>query len=271
MATGTIEFTDNGIDIPNFAEIRAKILNTFRNQFGNIIDSNDNWLAQYIDIVAERDASIIEAIGAMYNSRDADNATGFNSDNIAGLLGLRRLQESPTTVLELTVVGTSGANIPGNRVVQVDQGQQNAGSQLLIEAGLTFPASGSTTVIATANVAGPLKFDANSITTIVTPVTGWTSCNNLDDAIPGRNLESDFELNARRKGSVAIAGAGTADSIVANILQNVDGVTYAKLFTNPSPTPTVEGIPPWNDELVVIGGDAQEIVDEYWRDRKSVG
>jgi len=108
-----------------------------------------------------------------------------------------------------------------------------------------------------------------TLTQIDTPVFGWDSVTNPQEAALGSDTETDTALRLRRRQSVSIAGAGTVDAITANVLQ-VTGVTLAFIVENRTFSVDGEGRPPKSFETIVEGGDDTEVAQEIW-DRKPAG
>lgn len=124
--------------------------------------------------------------------------------------------------------------------------------------------TGQADVGATALETGATSGISGSILVIETPVSGWQSVINLEDAEPGSAVESDDVLRARREGELAAAGAGTIPAITADVL-NLTGVTSCLTFKNDGPTTDGDGRPPHSVEVVVEGGDDDEIAASIFR------
>lgn len=103
-----------------------------------------------------------------------------------------------------------------------------------------------------------------SLTVIETPWTGLDSVYNFHDGILGRGHESDAEARIRRSQSLQGLGAGTLPAIVARIGDDIDGVSTVKGFENREDI-EVDGRPPHCFEIVVVGGDNQEIANLLWQ------
>ncbi len=106
--------------------------------------------------------------------------------------------------------------------------------------------------------AGPKAAAAGTLTTIETPVSGWTDVNNVEDAVLGEDEEEDDHLRAKREFELAASGAGTLPAIRADVLK-VLNVTAAIVFKNDSNVTDADGRPPHSVEAVVEGGDDQDI------------
>jgi len=78
----------------------------------------------------------------------------------------------------------------------------------------------------------PIAAPINTLTEILTPISGWNSINNSKAGVTGRFVETDAELRIRRNDSIRLLGAGTVESIRARLLQQVPYVTSAYIFEN---------------------------------------
>lgn len=79
---------------------------------------------------------------------------------------------------------------------------------------------------------GAVPCPVGTLTTILTPIAGWTSITNTEEGAIGRLIETDAELRVRRADSIRLFGAATVESIRARIRQQVSGVTSALVFEN---------------------------------------
>ena len=86
--------------------------------------------------------------------------------------------------------------------------------------------AGNITGINTGTISAP----ANSLTLILTPVAGWTSTNNPEALVLGREEEADAELRLRATGTASNTGKATPDAIETALL-NVDGVSGVNIRT----------------------------------------
>lgn len=112
---------------------------------------------------------------------------------------------------------------------------------------------------------GPLSPAIGTVKNIITQIAGWTAARNESAAYPGRNVETDTELRQRYASTVSAQGKAMVESIRANLLEDVDGVTAAIVFENRTDSVDADGRPPHSIEAVVQGGDEQDIGDMIWQ------
>lgn len=117
------------------------------------------------------------------------------------------------------------------------------------------------TTIASFETEGYGKFvlQNETITDIITNVGGLYSVTNLLPATYGRLQETDIELRHSYLAKSAIRSNRMIDSIVSQLLNNVDGVESATGYENSTNIADSEGRPPHSIEIVVEGGDDTEI------------
>jgi len=100
---------------------------------------------------------------------------------------------------------------------------------------------------------GPTTSASGTLTTISSPVSGFSSCVNPVDAAPGRNLETDAALRLRRAQLLQAEGSAPVLAIRSALL-NVAGVTSCTVYPNNTDTIDGAGRPPHSVECVVLGG-----------------
>lgn len=164
---------------------------------------------------------------------------------------------------------------------QINSGYQHEinNSKLVIKAldiTKTFSFLASNNIIV-GQIASPAKFQCDSygdidpgigkVTEIVTQIIGWEAVNNPIAAVIGRNDETTTELRQRYDTSVYILGCTMLESIRANLLENVPGVTAAIVFENHTDNIDSDGRPPHSIECVVQGGEKEDIADMIWQQK----
>ncbi len=109
-----------------------------------------------------------------------------------------------------------------------------------------------------------ISVPANTLNIIVNPISGLDDVNNLSAGFIGSNIETDEELRIRRREALTGIGAATDEAIRQAILQEVDDVTSCIVISNRTDVTDGDGRPPHSFEVVVSGGDEQEIAEKIW-------
>lgn len=109
--------------------------------------------------------------------------------------------------------------------------------------------------------------EANTITSIATPILGWDSVNNPSPATPGRDAETDEELRLRFRDSKFVRGQNISDALYSALLA-IDGVRYAAIYENETDVyDAVYDLAPHSFKPVVLGGNPQEIATAVWNNK----
>lgn len=113
---------------------------------------------------------------------------------------------------------------------------------------------------------GDIALPANSITVISTGVSGLKEVTNLSDYIKGQSLETDSEFRKSYVDKIFIRSRTMLESIKSAILANCNGVESVSGFENDTNEWDYNGCcrAPHSVEMVVIGGDPQEIAEQIF-------
>lgn len=165
------------------------------------------------------------------------------------------VRTAATRCYRCVIAGTSGATNPTGTDTEITDGTV---TWAYIGEGAAFA-----DVAAASQELDAVPAPAFTITTIETPVSGWSNSTNVLDAALGRAVETDADLRARRIVELAGGGAGTADEIRAALLDedNVPGVLSVHIFNNVTDTTDGDGVPPHSIEALVRGGVDQDVGD----------
>jgi uncharacterized phage protein gp47/JayE len=143
------------------------------------------------------------------------------------------------------------------------------GNQWQLPATVTIPGGGSIVVTVTCLKPGNITAGAGEISIITTPVGGWASATNAAAAVPGNPIETDSNLRARQKLSVALPShtmlAGTVAAIAA-----VPGVTRYLVLENQTGSTDSYGNLGHSVTAVVQGGADIDIANAIYKNR-SIG
>lgn len=152
-----------------------------------------------------------------------------------------------TCNLSLNAVTT----VPAGSVIAV-AGQPNLQFELVAD--VTSTVLGVYPGVFQATVVGPVPANAGTLTSIVTPVSGWTAVTNPLDATLGTNTETDTALRVRRLEEITRPGAATANAIRADVLA-VAGVLQCKVYENYTEATDADGVPAKSFETLVWDGN----------------
>lgn len=334
----------SGFSRMRLPEIRQEIIDTLQATTGLTFETRpDSITGQFINVFAEREATLWELAEAVYFAMYPISATGINLDHSVSFAGVRRLfaQRSivwcgcygvETTIIpagsmvrsaltqdnflleyEITITRQAAIDVTVEVLsavvgqeywIRVDQAIYRhvaiAGDTIvsiatalwasLLPSDLTigldanfiriyktksipFALQLSTNIglsvigssgIFVAEDYGSSSVEADTITQIVSTMTGWDKVNNYVAGRLGRNLETDDELRLRYDKGVFRLGAATLKSIRANLEQNIPGQTAVQVYNNDEDVSDSEGRPPHSIEVIIAGGEPQAIAAQIY-------
>jgi uncharacterized phage protein gp47/JayE len=113
---------------------------------------------------------------------------------------------------------------------------------------------------------GPIEEQANTITLIAVPQSGWDSIYNPLKAETGRVEETDVELRERFRNTKFTQAANIIESISSEIA-SVEGVEKVVVYENDGDTVDSKGIPAHSFMPIVLGGLTTEIGNAIWKNK----
>lgn len=244
-------------------ELRQEAEETIRTALGDDVDvSAESVFGPLIAALATKLGELWELVGSVYNARVPAGASGAALEALCELSpGIERRAATKGTVT-LSVTLNAGVTLPAGSRASVSGEPSNA--WVTTEDVTNSTGSPATvSVAAEALDAGRTPANAGTITVIATPVTGWTAVTNAADATPGLEIETDAELRLRREQRLQRAGSSPLESIEAE-LSEVDGVTQAIAWENATDYTDAFGRPPHSVEVMVLGGDSEDIARAIW-------
>ena len=236
-------------------ELNAEVKAIFGDNFNVSPESPDG---QINGVISESNANLWELAEEAYNAFNPSAATGATLSNLVQLNGITRL-EATSSRASLSLTGTAGTLIPAGSLVSTS----DTGDQFATETDITLDGAGNGSVLASAVETGPITALTGTLTEIDTPITGWSTVTNSADATVGTDEETDVELRSRRERSVARDAQAIIDAIYAAVA-NIDGVTQTVVLENDTDAVDSNGLPPHSFQVIVVGGDDQEIGDTIW-------
>ncbi len=117
---------------------------------------------------------------------------------------------------------------------------------------------------------GKITLPYGIVSKIINNIAGFDSVTNLLEPVYGRLAETDIELRQSYIAKSALRSNTMIDSIVSELLNNVDSVESASGYENDSDYTDERGLPPHSIEIVVEGGNDEAIANAILR-RKAGG
>lgn len=231
-----------GLETQTQDEVREALVARLQAYFGvNADTTTSSVLGQIADIMAELHKFDQDVLAEVYAAFDPDNAVGVQLDRVAAITQTFRNGATYSTA-EGTCHGTNGTIINDGDQVRLDETStvwEITGGPYTIGA----VTSGEVDVSIQAVETGPKTALTTTDWSIVTPVVGWASFESTEDAVPGRDIESDLDFRQRRKVELNAAGQGPLAAIKANI-SAITRVALVKVYHNPNTNPVdSDGIP----------------------------
>lgn len=117
---------------------------------------------------------------------------------------------------------------------------------------------------------GNITLPYGIVTKMVNNITGFTAVTNLLEPTYGRKQETDIELRQSYIAKSALRSNTMIESIVGELLNNIENVESASGYENDTDYTDERGLPPHSIEIIVEGGDNNEIAQAILR-RKAGG
>lgn len=251
MSVPVTTIDDTGCHVPTYDAVLAYFQNAYRGIYGSdVYLGNDSQDGQWVAIIALGHYDACTMAAAIYHSVSPTTAQGAGLSTNVKLNGISRAVATNSTV-DLTLVGQAGTVITSGIAT-------DGTNRWFLPASVTIPPGGAITVTATAEKAGAIAADPNTITTIGTPTRGWQTVTNALAATAGAPVETDAALRRRQKVSTALPSLTVLEGITGAVA-TIDGVTRYAPYENDTNLTDGDGVPPHSIAMVVEGGDAQAI------------
>lgn len=173
-----------------------------------------------------------EANQAVYDARSEGNATGLQLANLCLVAGIER-QEATQGTVTLRCHGTDGTIITQGKSVEADDHRWTCtedgtiGDVVTGYVDLVFECEDEGEIVALAGTIDTLTGDGQ----IVSTIAGWDDIEQIADADPGQDRETDGELRTRKRRALQAAGGGSTNAIRASLL-DLDFVTGCTVIDN---------------------------------------
>ena len=129
-----------------------------------------------------------------------------------------------------------------------------------IESG-TIGDEGYTDVVFECTSSGPISASANTLTKIVTIISGWDTATNPESATVGQNEETQGSFESRRYNSVAVNSVGSTSSVYAKVAALNDVIAVCVRTNRGSEAKVIDGVTLSGHSIYVsaLGGTDEEI------------
>ena len=264
-----INFTENGIEIADASDIASAVMALFSAAFAiqnktlntSYTTPQGQLATSFAAIINNKNIDFLR----ICNNFDIDKATGVWLDALCALFNIYRKEAVPTTV-SCVCTGLSGTVINGMNELEPSKVADAEGNVYVCQTTTTIPAGGSVTVTFQNEVGGAIACPTNTVTSIVTTISGWDTVNNPNAGVVGSDTETDAELRKRYKEFVNNNASGTIGSLVSAVL-GLDGVLDCVGAENPSGASISVGGYTINANtyaLSVLGGTGSDIAAAMW-------
>lgn len=118
----------------------------------------------------------------------------------------------------------------------------------------------------TAVNAGPVEGEANTITSIQTPKTGWDAVTNPTAVVTGENVETDEELRERFRVSKYVRATNILEALYSDLI-GLSTVTEVQIYENDTDVTDSNGVPAHSFLPIILGGDPIDIAQSIWENK----
>lgn len=258
--TGNYKFSDNGVIIPDTADIKESVQTEYRTALGQDLSLEDATpQGRLIDTeTTARQATIGFNANIANTLINISMASGTALDAWAANFDVYRRGATASRV-SVTVTGVPDTVIPAN-----SEASTNDGIIWLAESEIIIDDTGSATGTFICSNTGAVELGTGQLTNIVasstTGINGWETITNTAPATVGSTLESEASLKTRLLASIF---SGTA--LFGNYASACYGVNNVKdvfAYDNPNEYELVLDnitIPPHSVYVCVNGGNSEDV------------
>ena len=263
----TLKIDSNGVQIQTLQEIlderQSNLLSVMGEDF-RIDRTSPIGNMELADANSEQ--LIHEVVAYLASQLNSETAEGYFLDCICEYNNIYRFP-SARSLCNFKITGTANISIQKEDLRILDK---STGSYWTLNETITIGDTGSIDAQFQCIEYGPIGNNSTNIITIMTPISGITKVESIENnnLIVGRYAETDKELRQRRREAIQNSGAYNLDTIRSSIF-TLDGIIDCKYIENYEEV-EVNGIPAKSFEIIVDGGDEEDIVDVIFS-KKTLG
>jgi len=258
--------TPQGFVKKTLEEILTDVGDRQRAVFGAAFDTSPNTaMGQLNATFASAFAEAWEVLEEAFHGFDPDAAADYLLTVLAGLTGTQRRAATGSLSRYQRLSLNAGATVPDGALIA-----HSARPDILfaVSGPITNPLGVPALIEceAVCTQTGPISALAGSLTVIVNAVSGWTATTNLQDAVLGRDVDTDAILRQRREDQLSLRGGSTLSAIKADLLDvenepGLSGMRDVTVLENTSDV-VVDGMSPHSIEALIDDGDVPSVSDD---------
>lgn len=254
---------DTGFYVDDIEDIREDIAQQFKDAMKSDDDDAveldtdpETPAGQIVDIITATAAATDSAMLDLANQWNPTKASGVFQDALGYYYFIERKQAQASTAV-ITCTGLSGTVITkGAKVMSTADDSYWSND----EEG-TIGSDGTIDLTFSCDETGAVSAAANTLTKIITVISGWDYCTNNDAASVGNEEETQGAFEDRRYASVAQNARSSYAAVYSRIMSIDDVISCCIRQNRTSKTATIDGITLLPNSIVcfVLGGDDEEV------------
>lgn len=254
----TLKIDSNGVQIQTLQEILDERQSNLLSVMGEDFKIDRTSPIGNMELAdANNEQLIHEVVAYLASQLNSETAEGYFLDCICEYNNIYRFP-SARSLCNFKITGTANISISKEDLRIFDK---STGSYWTLNEDVTIEDNGSINAQFQCIEYGPIGNNSTNMITIMTPISGITKVESLEDnnLVIGRYAETDKELRQRRREAIQNSGAYNLDNIRSSIF-TLDGIIDCKYIENYEES-TQDGIPAKSFEIIVDGGNEEDIVD----------
>lgn len=260
--------TVDGLEIPTVEDIRATMAEEQRAAIDPLLANDSNSILGILNaVVASHDREGWESTLSAAWASDPNAAEGDRLSVLASLTGTIKQGKTASTVTLQVLLQPAVTLLAGVHKARITGVTPDVVWVLTEDVTNPNLIDGVFLVDARCETLGPVAANANTVTTIQTPVTGWLSVSNLSDATIGKDEETDNALRFRRAQEIYRSGSCTLASTKAKLLAHTNTLGETQMLSVlarenvTDDTDPVAGLPAHSANFIVWDGLSSPIPD----------
>ncbi len=219
--------------------------------------STDSIVGQLNGIFARQLGIAWEQLEVIYHAFDSDAAEGRLLDMLGKLTGTFRRGSTASEVIQLCDLDVGVTLVADQHYINEDDHPENRWTPTV---DYTSALAGPQLVPFRNELLGPIAGFAGKLNVINTPLAGWRTTVNPDDAELGTETDLDPAFRLRRESELATIGSATVRAVTANILQAFGAkLQTLVVFENDGDNVDANGLLPHSLEVLIFDGDVPTV------------